>query len=316
SILSPSNANSLVGVKPTVGLVSRAGVIPLAANFDTPGPMTRNVVDAAMMLGAIAGPDPLDPATAESAGHLPPGSDYAAGLSTHALEGVRIGYVEDGDSLLHDQLDVLQAQGAVLVPIDTQGLDLVSLAEIGLIFNEFKFGINDYIENQAGPGLPVADLTDIVLYNQMHPDEVKYGQDLIILSDATPGLGPVADGSALPVITLNRAIADKWFADNDVRAIVGMDAPYTGIGAAAGYPTVTLPAAYQNHSPRGFSFFGPRWSEAQLLDYAYAYEQATHARIPPTDVTPTLLDGVCNGAAPAAHAPVAPPGEHARGRLL
>jgi amidase len=297
SILSPSNANSLVGVKPTLGLVSRAGVIPLAANFDTPGPMGRNVADAAAVLGAVAGPDPLDPATAASAGHLPPGNDYTAALGAQGLQGVRLGYEPNGNALFQQALTDLEALGAELVVIDTNDADTISLLEIGLIPNEFKFGINRYLAEEAGPGLPVSDLTGIVLFNQQHPNEVQYGQDLLIASDATPGVGPLADAVALPVIAANRAVADNMFARNNVDAVIGLNAPYTGLGAAAGYPTVTVPAGYSVTTPRGLSFFGPAWSEASLLQYAYAYEQGTHRRVPPTTVNPSLLDGVCSPAA-------------------
>ncbi|HEV8360189.1 MAG TPA: amidase family protein [Candidatus Thermoplasmatota archaeon] len=313
SILSPSNANSLVGVKPTVGLVSRAGVIPLAANFDTPGPMVRNVADAALVLGAIAGPDPRDPATAESAGHLPANNDYAALLRTDALQGVRLGYEANANAIFQTALYDLEAQGATLVEIDDHDLDTISLLEIGLIPNEFKFGLNQYLATEAGPGLPVHDLTAIVLYNLDHPDEYAYGQDLLIASDLTPGLGPLADATALPVIAANRLLADKLFEDNDVDALIGLNAPWTGLGAAAGYPTVTVPAGYAGVDPRGLSFFGPRWSEAALLGYAFAYEQASHRRVAPTDISDWLLEGVCDGGAAAPSAADATPTQRAQG---
>ncbi|MGQ0535217.1 MAG: amidase family protein [Methanobacteriota archaeon] len=294
SILSPSDANSLVGVKPTLGLVSRRGVIPLAANFDTPGPMTRSVVDAALILGAIAGPDPEDAATAASEGNVPAGGDYASGLSADALEGVRLGYVEDDDPLFGAALADLEGAGAVLVPIeDPEPTTYASFTEFGLIPNEFKFGINRYLAEEAGPGLPVKDLTEIILFNDQHRDKVKYGQDLLIASDSTPGLGPLADASAAPVVASNRRIADDLFAADDLDALIGLHAPFTTVGAAAGYPTVIVPAGYKGRDPAGLSFFGPAWSEGRLLAYAYAYEQASMRRVPPTTVNPTLLAGVC-----------------------
>lgn len=304
SILSPSNANSLVGLKPTLGLVSRAGVIPLAANFDTPGPMGRNVYDIAAVLSSIAGTDPRDPATAEAGAHLPPDGDYTANLSADALAGVRLGYEQNTNAIFQEALADLEALGAELVVFDSNQLDIISLLEIGLIPNEFKFGINRYLAEDAGPGLPVHDLTDIVLYAQAHPAEYQYGYNLLLASDLTPGLGPVADAAALPVIAANRALADKFFADNDLDALVGLNAPYTGLGAAAGYPTVVVPAGYSGDFPRGLSFFGPRWSEEGLLGYAYAYEQGTHRRESPTVINPDLLTGVC-GAAGAAGSPAA-----------
>ncbi len=292
SILSPSNANSVVGVKPTTGLVSRVGIIPIAKSFDTAGPMARNVADAAAVLTAIAGSDPADPKTAGADSHIPPGG-YAAGLSTDGLKGVRLGYTASSNANFTAALDVLRTQGAELVVIDDKNADTISLTELPLLFNEFKFGVNDYIARVAGKGLPVTDLTSIIVYDQQHPDKFPYGQDLLIASDATLGLDPVSDASIIPVLAGNQAIADDLFTSNNVDALIGLDAPYTGLGAAAGYPTVTLPAGYNGHSPHGLSFFGPAWSEARLLDYAYAYEQASHMRRAPTTITPTLLDGVC-----------------------
>jgi amidase len=306
SILSPSNANSLVGVKPTTGLVSRSGVIPIAKSFDTPGPMARTVADAAAVLGAIAGSDPADPRTADADQHAPAAHDYAAGLSTEALKGIRLGYVpRSSDDLYQKALQVLRDQGAELVAIDDQNTDTVSLTETPLLFNEFKFGINDYLARQAAPGLPVSDLTGIIVYDQQHPDKFPYGQDLLIASDATPGLDPLSDASVLGVLAANQATANRLFADNHVASIVGPGAPYTSLGAAAGFPTVIVPAGYDGADPEGLSFFGPAWSEAALLGYAYAYEQASHMRQAPTAINPRLLDGVCFGGQPTAEAAAA-----------
>jgi amidase len=306
SILSPSNANSVVGVKPTTGLVSRTGIIPIAKSFDTAGPMARNVADAAAVLGAIAGTDPSDPRTADADRHLPAGRDYVAGLSLDGLKGVRLGYEPRSDNAIFDQsLKDLEAAGAVLVPIDGGNSDSVSILELPLLFNEFKFGLNDYLANVAGEGLPVHDLTEIIVYDQQHPDRFPYGQDLLITSDATPGLDPLSDVSIIPVLAANRRAADDLFASNGVAALIGPNAPYTGLGAAAGYPTVTVPAGYDGSDPQGLSFFGPAWSEPDLLRFAYAYEQASHARQPPTAITPSLLEGVCDGAASAAPQAVA-----------
>src|ERR1041385_888415 len=127
SILGPSDANSLVGVKPTTGLVSRFGIIPLAANFDTPGPMGRNVIDAALVLGAVAGPDPKDALTAASASHLPANNDYVAGLAPDALKGVRLGYESSNDPMFQQALKDLQAAGATLVAFQGDNTDFVSI---------------------------------------------------------------------------------------------------------------------------------------------------------------------------------------------
>jgi amidase len=297
SILGPSDANSLVGVKPTTGLVSRAGVIPLAANFDTPGPMARSVADAAAVLSAIAGSDPKDALTADAASHLPSGGDYTAGLRSDALQGVRLGYDSSSRGALYTRaLADLEAAGAELVAVDMTQQPDPGLLELAVIFNEFKQNLNDYLAHQAGPGLPVSDLTGIILYNQQHPDKVKYGQDHLIESDAMPGDPVTAANAATPIVLANRAAADRLFADHGVAAMVGPGLDYVSMGAAAGYPTVIVPAGYagsDGHEPQGLSFFGPAWSEARLLSYAYAYERATLRRMPPTAVTPTLLDGAC-----------------------
>jgi amidase len=301
SILSPSNANSLVGVKPTMGLLSRAGIIPLAPSFDVPGPMVRNVADAAAMLDALVGPDPRDPATAASAPQLPAPGGYAASLREEALQGVRLGYDPRFDDPLFTQaLADLERLGATLVPIDPKDADAISITEIGLIPNEFKASLNQYLAEEAGPGLPVKDLTEVIAFNQQHPDKVKYGQDLLLASDAQPGVMATLGPLALPTLVTSRQVADGLFADNGVDALVGPDAPYTGLGAAAGYPTVVVPSGYDGNEPQGLSFFGPAWSEPALLSYAYAYEQGTRLRLPPHLVEPSLLEGVCGAtSAPA-----------------
>ena len=295
SILGPSDANSLVGVKPTTGLVSRAGIIPLAANFDTPGPMGRHVADVAAVLSSIAGPDARDKMTAASGAHA---ADYLAGLKPDALKGVRLGYDPDSTDAIFEQAKKdLSRLGAVLVPVQkAQSFDQPGAAELGLIPNEFKAGINDYLAHEAGPGLPVKTLDDIILYNNQHTDKVKYGQNLLIASDSTPGLYPLADAGAMPVIDANRASVDAMLSQNGVAALVGPSLAFVSSGAAAGYPTVIVPAGYNGHNPEGLSFFGAAWSEPKLLAYAYAYEQGTMRREPPTVITPTLLDGVCAAA--------------------
>jgi amidase len=296
SILGPSDANSLVGVKPTVGLVSRAGVIPLAASFDTPGPMARSVADAAAVLSAIAGPDPRDAATAGAASHIPVGGNYTKALDANALQGHRLGYdaSHQSDSIFSRALDDLRAAGATLVPIqDPPNRDNAGTSELGLIPNEFKFGINDYLAHEAGPGLPVSDLTGIIQLNQQHPDKVKYGQDLLIASDATPGNGALASAAGMAANGGAGTANDALFTQNGVDAIVGPSLSYYQMGAEAGYPTVIVPAGYNGKNPEGLSIFGPAWSEARLLGFAYAYEQHSLRRLAPTVVNADLLKGVC-----------------------
>src|SRR4051812_32730987 len=184
SILSPSDANSVVGVKTTLGLVSRYGILPLAPDFDVPGPMTRSVRDAAAVLGAIAGPDPKDPATAGAAAHIPPRGDYTAGLRRGALRGAHLAYSQDAhDSLADDQRALFDAAitrlrrlGASVVPVDSRPTENSGLAEIGAIPNEFKASLNAYLADEM-PGARVHTLSDIIAFNNQHPDKVKYGQN-------------------------------------------------------------------------------------------------------------------------------------------
>ena len=292
SILSPSVANSLVGIKPTTGLLSRYGILPLAPSFDTPGPMTRNVTDAAVLLGAMAGVDEMDERTADS-GDAP--SDYSKFLDDSALKDVRLGYSSDDRGVLFDAaLEVLEKQGATLVETDTlSNTSLVGLTEIGLIPNEFKASLNQYLAELTPETLRVRTLSDIIEYNEQHPDKVKYGQNLLIASDATPGVYHPA--TAEPTIQTSRATIDATLLADDLDAIVAPGNTYANISAAAGYPTVVVPAGYTGEGRGGFglSFLADGFSEPRLISYAYDYEQATKLRIPPTESNAILVPKGC-----------------------
>ncbi|MDQ3964036.1 MAG: amidase family protein [Actinomycetota bacterium] len=292
SILSPSVANSLVGIKPTTGLLSRYGIIPLAPSFDTPGPMTRNVTDAAVLLGAMSGVDEKDERTADS-GDAP--SDYSKFLDDSALKDVRLGYSSEDRSALFDAaLEVLEKQGATLVETDIlSSTRLVGLTEIGLIPNEFKASLNQYLAELTPDTLRVRTLSDIIEYNEQHPDKVKYGQDLLIASDATPGVYHPATAEA--TIQSSRATIDATLLADDLDAIVAPGNTYANISAAAGYPTVVVPAGYTGEGRGGFglSFLADGFSEPRLISYAFDYEQATKLRIPPTDVNAILVPKGC-----------------------
>jgi amidase len=294
SILSPSMANSLVGIKPTTGLLSRFGILPLAPSFDTPGPMTRNVTDAAIMLGVMAGVDPKDPRTADI-GDAP--TEFSKSLNDKALKGVRLGYsTQDFDThgMFEAALKVLEEQGATLVETDNlSNTSLVGLSEIGLIPNEFKGSLNQYLAEQTSDKLRVRTLSDIIAYNEEHPDKVKYGQNLLIASDAMPGVYDTA--AAQPTIQSSRATIDGTLLADDLDAIVAPGNTYANISAAAGYPTVIVPAGYtgQGRGPFGLSFLGTGFSETDLISFAFDYEQATELRIPPTDVNKGLVSKGC-----------------------
>lgn len=293
SIMFPSNTNSLAGLKTTTGLVSRGGVIPLAASFDTVGPMGRNVADLAVVLDAMAGSDPRDARTSPADDHLVAGG-YVSKLVPDALRGVRLGYDPNataGDALFEQALKVLEGAGAVLVPFDTASRDLGG-GDVVVDFNEFKFGINRYLANDAGPGIPVSDLTGIILYNQLHPEKIK-GQERLIAADATPGDATLASFATLPQSTIVHTLYDDIFAQDNLDAIVD-SGPYLVLsGDFVGYPSITVPMGYVGHDPHGLNLFGQAWSDDRLLAYAFAYEQATQARIPPTVLNTTLVEGIC-----------------------
>lgn len=294
SIISPAIVHSLVGLKPTIGLVSRAGVIPLAHVFDTAGPMARTVTDAAALLGVVAGVDPLDDASprfqAALGGVVP---DYLAGLSTTALQGVRLG-VRDYDmttvGLFGAALEVLRAQGAEIIEYTEGDVANLTLLALTTIPNEFKWYLNGYLANEAGPGLPVASLTDIILLNAQNMDKVKYGQDLLIASDATTGLAvdPAYLASRTAAVMGGQTAIDTALADNQLDAIVAPGSGNITVTASAGYPNITVPMGYEGQAPQGLSFAGGPFTEAKLLAYAYAYEQATKKRVPPTELNPAL----------------------------
>lgn len=306
SVLSPSAANSMVGIKPTLGVVSRTGIIPLAHSYDTAGPITRDVTDAAVLLTAVSAADPADSVFLEAAGSGPPGHDYTASLKATALHGARIGYSQadvsalstDGQAVFNRALADMTAAGATLVAFDTlSNTSIGGLTELGGIFSEFKFGIRDYLAHEAGPagpkGRPVLitdDLTGIIAYNQQHSSQIPYGQDLLIASDATAG-ATADDPSSAATIEAARANIDSAFSQNGITAYVGPDASYANIGAAAGYPSVDVPIGYTGNgtTPMGMQILGQAWTEPALIGYAYSYEQATHRRVPPTVADPALV---------------------------
>lgn len=297
SILAPASVNGLVGVKPTRGLVSRAGVIPLAEGFDTAGPMTRTVSDAAALLTAVSGPDPRDPATSSA-----PVVDYAAALRGASLKGVRLGYSEQRRDrlsarerpLFDDALGALKALGATLVPTDElEDLGQVGIAELGLIPNDFKANLDHYLTHDIPtPRSGVRSLVDVVAFNQAHPDKVKYGQRLLVASAAQPGSREAASAGSLGLRTVMGRVVDRALTADDLDAFVGAGYDYANALASAGYPSVTVPMGVQDDDkPLGLTFMGTAYSEKALLVAAAAYEAATRKRVPPTRVNAELVTG-------------------------
>lgn len=307
SIVSPSSFCGIVGVKPTVGLVSRAGIIPIAKSQDTAGPMARSVRDAAILLGCLAEIDPQDPAG--TAGLKPPGDfktppDYTRALDPEGLRGARIGiarkYFHGHPAVRAVQEKAVQAlQSAGAIPVDP--VEIPKLANsYELMLWEFKAGLNDYLSG-LGPDAPVKSLKELIEFNQRNREEELrwFGQEILIEAETK---GPLTDSKYLETLEACRKSSreqglDSLMQEHRLDAVM---APTTGPAhvtdfvygdrdtggssspaAMAGYPSITLPAGFVQELPVGISFFGRAWSEALLLRLAYAFEQATMHRRPP-----------------------------------
>lgn len=303
SIVSPASICGIVGLKPTVGLVSRDGIVPISHTQDTAGPMARTVADAALLLAAIAGRDERDVAT--HAAPAPP--DYTRALDARGLQGARLGVVRNAKSshpgvnaLFERQLEVLRANGAELVDVQLENLERIGAPELEVLLNEFKAGLEAYLA-EFGRGSAVASLADVIAFNERErAREMPYfGQEFFELAQGKGGLDDPAYRAALAECRklartegLDRAFADSgaaaliaptgglaWLID-----LVNGDA-YTGNfstpAAVAGYPHLTVPMGFVSGLPAGLSFVGPAWSEETLLRFGYAFEQATRARRPP-----------------------------------
>ena len=306
SIVCPSSANSLVGIKPTLGLVSRAGIIPIAHSQDTAGPMTRTVSDAAIILGVLAGIDPRDPATNASRGKG--SADYTQFLDPNGLRGARLGvsrknfgFNDRVDKLMNDVLAEMKKLGAVIVdPTDIPTAGKFDDSEFEVLLYEFKADLNAYLAG-LGPQAQVRSLKDVIAFNEKNRDrEMPYfGQDIMIKSEAK---GPLTSKGYLQALRKNHLltrsqgidfIMNKHRLDAVVAPTGGPPWPtdwingdhfsggYSSASAVAGYPHITVPAGYVFGLPVGISFFGGAYSEPKLIKIAYAFEQATKARRPP-----------------------------------
>lgn len=307
SIVSPSAACSIVGIKPTVGLVSRAGVIPIAHSQDTAGPMARCVADAAALLGALTGVDGDDEATAASRGKTRP--DYTAFLDRDGLRGARIGvareryfgYSPATDALIDSAIKLMRERGAVIV--DPANLDIrLGDASYTVLLYEFKADLDKYLAGLASsPG--VRTLADVIAFNEKHADREMpfFGQDVMIDAQKKGPLSTPEYRKALDKcrsLTREKGI-DALMDEHKLDAIVAPTHGPPGLidlvngdpgsggssstpAAVAGYPSITVPAGYYFGLPVGMSFFGRAWSEPVLIKLAYAYEQAAKIRRPPT----------------------------------
>jgi len=304
SIVSPASICGIVGIKPTLGLVSRSGIVPIAHSQDTAGPMTRTVADAALLLAAIAGADPDDAATRPAAGQA---ADYAAALRPDGLRGKRIGVARNFfgnlpavDAVIEAELAVLKTQGATLVDVRVPNVDKYGDTELEVLLSEFRPGLEAYLARYA-PHAPVRTMADVIAFNDSHAaQELRhFGQEHLIAAQARPGLDAQAYRDAL---AHNRRYSRDEGIDQVLRAeqLDALVAPTGGTGwltdylngdhdgpgfsspaAVAGYPHVTVPAGQVHGMPVGLSFVGTAWSEAALIGMAYAYEQASRRRRPP-----------------------------------
>ena len=303
SILCPAAVQGLVGLKPTVGLVSRGGVIPISVTQDTAGPMARTVADAAALLGAIAAADPADPAGPAAADKL---ADYLAGLREDALRGRRIGVLrrpDDGPpvSVAYEAaLSALRAAGAQLVdPVEIAGWGAWDDPETTVLLVEFRAGLGRYLARSRAP---VATLADVIAFNRAHAAEVMpwFGQELFEAAAEAPGLDSPEYraareaarrlawdeglGAALARHRLDALVAPTTGPAWPIDPVLGDRFTGAGYGAAAvaGTPSLTVPMGEVKGLPLGLTFLGPAWSEAALLAYGYAFERATRARRPPS----------------------------------
>jgi amidase len=333
SIVCPSGANGVVGIKPTLGLWSRAGVVPISADQDTAGPMARNVTDAAVLLGAATGVDPDDPATAAQAGNA--STDYTEFLDDEALEGARIGVWRAGtfgpstaaivEPILADTIDALEAEGATV--IDPTNLVLSATDnEIFALVCEFKTDIATYLETYVDGTNPVTGeaypqtLAELIEFNQDHPElEGPWNDFIFEFAEATNGRDEECADIRAGVTPPVQEEIDQLMAENNLDAIIALTngpawitsddpeggdfaatngfANFVGSSSAAavsGYADITVPAGRHGVLPIGITFIGGQWDEPELIGFAYDFEQATEVRVPPTFI-PTIGDDPLGG---------------------
>lgn len=305
SIVCPSNANGIVGIKPTLGLISRAGIIPIAHSQDTAGPMARTVRDAAILLGALAGTDPGDSATANANTKMQ--KDYTQSLDPNGLHGARIGiarkyfgFNDAVDELMNNLVAGMKSAGAVIVdPADLESHGKFDDTELLVLMYELKADLNAYLKSR--PDAQVHTLEDVISFNEKHKDrEMPYfGQDMFLKAQQK---GPLTEKEYVAALAANHTLSREhgidgvmekfhldalmaptggpaWITDlvNGDHAVGGS----SNAAAVAGYPNINVPAGWIFGLPVGLSFFGRAWSEPVLLKIAYGFEQLVKARKPP-----------------------------------
>jgi len=324
SVICPAAMTGLVGIKPTLGLVSRSGIIPLAHSQDTAGPMTRTVADAAALLTAMAGSDPGDAATANASAHA---ADYTKSLKPGALAGKRIGIVRklagmepNADRVLEQAIGVLKAQGAIIIdPVDVPNIDTLGDDEFTVLLYELKHDLAQYL---AGANVAPKTLADLIAFNTAHADQEMpwFGQELFEAAQAKGPLtdkvyldalanskrkaGPEGIDAAMQAQQLDALLAPSWGPAYPTDPILGDhvvsgDPTIGGVSqltSVAGYPSITVPAGNVHDLPVGIVFMGRAWSEPTLIEIAYGFEQATRSRKPPRFLPTLDIDAALNSA--------------------
>jgi amidase len=308
SIICPSHTNGIVGLKPTLGLLSRSGIIPIAHSQDTPGPMARTVADAAALLGAMAGVDPRDPATRAGKGHTH--ADYLQFLDPNGLKGARIGAARKmagSDArvlkIFDDCIETIRKLGAqVIDPVEVDNFNKFGKTELEVLHCEFKTDLNSYLAALDGRA-QVHSMQDVIKFNEANRDRVMpyFGQEHMLTAQKK---GPLTGKKYLAALEKNRRLTRREGIDAALRkhkldALIvpsggaawmidlingdqpGWDVESTSPAAVAGYPHITVPAGYIFGLPVGLSFFSGPWREPELIKFAYAFEGATRVRRPP-----------------------------------
>jgi amidase len=314
SIVCPSSANGIVGIKPTLGAVSRAGIIPISHSQDTAGPMARTVTDAALLLGALTGADPRDPVTSEGKGKTH--SDYTQFLNRNGLKNARIGvlrklfgFSDAVDDLMSASIEVMKHEGAEIIdPIEIDSIGKLDDSELEVLLTELKADLNSYLSTLP-PSVKVRTLKDVIEFNERNKEkEMKYfGQDLFLKAEAK---GPLTSKAYTDALAQNRKLSREQGIDavmnkhklDAIIAPTGGPAWLTDLAtgdhfsggssqlpAMAGYPNINVPAGYSFGLPVGISFFGRAWSEPKLIAITYAFEQATQHRKAPRFLSTVAL---------------------------
>ncbi|WP_296622897.1 amidase family protein [Marivirga sp.] len=281
SILSPSSSNSIVGLKPTIGLLSRGGIVPISSTLDTPGPMTRNVMDNAIMLSALTGEDAQDEVTIGNS----PEKEYWKSLKDSNLEGVRLGVMKGflEDSLYKVNIKQLEKLGAVVIEVEAPQVDLSGF--LTLLNMDMKADLPHYFENYAGPSIKFQSVQDIIDFNMADSaTRIPYGHARFegIVNDTTSA--EAFDSLKTRLMSEGRRYFETMMNENDLDAVLSINNWSAGYAAVAHHPALTVPMGYEKSGqPKGITFIAEPYSEEKLLKIAYAFEKETKARKIPAD---------------------------------